>query len=68
MKIAENQPTTLTTMAEIEEAIKELKKKKSKDEWGWNNEIVIEGGKEMNVSLIKLFNRMEIESSPEDVE
>ena len=30
LKIAEKQPTTLTTMAEIEEAIKELKKKKAK--------------------------------------
>ena len=61
MKIADEQPTTLTTMEEIEEAIKELKKKKSKDEWGWNNEIVIEGGIEMKKSLLKLFNRMEIE-------
>ena len=61
MKIAKKQPTALTAMAEIEEAIKELKKKKCKDEWGWNNEIVIEGGKEMIVSLKKLFNRMERE-------
>ncbi len=61
MKITAQQTTTYTTMSEIEEAIKELKKKKCKDEWGWNNEIVIEGGNEMKKSLLKLFNRMEVE-------
>ena len=61
MKIAQREPVILTTMAEIEVAISELKKKKCKDGWGWKNEFIIEGGIEMKKSLLKLVNRMEVD-------
>ena len=46
-----NEP--VTTEEEVEQAIKELKKKKSKDEWGWRNELIIEGKEEMKMSFVR---------------
>merc|ERR1712096_578625 len=37
------------------------KKKKCRDPYGWNNELIIEGGEEMDRSLLYLVNRMERE-------
>ncbi len=61
MKLANTMEPQLTKKEEIVEAIKELKRKKCKDAYGWNNEIVLEGGNEMVESLLYLFRRMETE-------
>ena len=61
LEIAEQQPTMLTEMSEITFAKKELKRRKCKDGSGWNNEVLLDGGEEMDKSIIKLFNRMEKE-------
>ncbi len=60
MEIADKE-TSLTTIEEVEEAINELKTGKCKDGSGWNNEIIINGGKEMKTSIHKMINRMETE-------
>ena len=61
IEMAQQQQRKITTQEEVEEAVKELKTKKCADEWGWKNEIIIEGKEEMVLSLTKLFNRMENE-------
>ena len=61
INMANNSGTTLTTIEEVEEAISELKKGKCKDGYGWNNEIIINGGKEMSISIHKIINRIETE-------
>ena len=61
MEMAEQQPTVLTTMSEISEAKKELKRKKCKDGSGWRNEMLLDCGSEMDKSILKLFNRIECE-------
>lgn len=61
MKLADSMEPQLTTLDEIILAKKQLKKKKCKDPYGWVNELVMEGGEEMNQSLLYLFNRMETE-------
>ena len=67
MEMAEKEPTMLTTESEIAEAKKELKRKKCKDGNGWNNEILLDGGEEMDKSLLKLFNRIEVDRKlPDD--
>ena len=66
LNLANSLPPRLTTMDEIVTAKKQLKRNKSKDPYGWNNEMIMEGGKEMDSSLLHLFNRMEHERfSPE---
>ena len=59
----QKQEVTKTTASELDEAINELKKNKCKDEEGWCNEIIINGGDEVKQSLLKLFNRMESEKT-----
>ena len=61
MRLADSLEPVLTTIEEITQAKKELKKKKCKDPYGWNNELIINGGEEMDRSLLYLFNRMERE-------
>ena len=61
LKLAAASPPVLTTKDEVKAARKELKKKKCKDPYGWNNEMIIAGGDEMDKSLQHLFNRMETE-------
>ena len=59
MEAADKQEITYTTVDEIEEAMKLLKRKKCKDGTGWNNEIILNGGEEMVISLHKIFNQIE---------
>ena len=59
MLIAEKRPTRYTTMDEMQAAVKELKRKKSKDKSGWNNDFVIETGEEMLECLLALVNKIE---------
>ena len=40
----------------MEEVVNGLKKKKAKDNEGWKNEMIIDGGKEMVASLTKMTN------------
>ena len=61
MKLAESMEPQLTTIDEVVMAKKQLKRKKCRDPYGWVNEMVIEGGEEMDQSLLFLFNRMEKE-------
>ena len=58
---AEEKETIFTTLEEVQDAMKFLKKKKSKDGSGWNNEVIMNGGEEMVKSLHKIFNKMEKE-------
>ena len=44
--------------SDVREAIGNLKKKKAKDIQGWRNEIVIEGGEEMVISIKKMCNEI----------
>ena len=59
VKIAHQHKKPVTTKKEVEKAVKELKTKKCKDEFGWKNELLIEGNQEMVLSLTMLFRRME---------
>ena len=59
MSLSKNKETRLTTMEEIQAAVKEMKRKKCKDKTGWNNEIVLETGEEMLECLLALINKME---------
>ena len=61
MRLADSMEPHLTTKEEITKARLKLKKKKCKDPYGWYNELIIEGGEEMDKSLLYLFNRMETE-------
>lgn len=54
IKLADEQPTYKTSGRKIEDAIKELKKKKCKDAEGWVNELLIVGNEEMYKSLKNL--------------
>ena len=42
---------------EIKKGIKKLKNKKAADKSGWKNEMIKEGGEEMERSLMKIFNK-----------
>lgn len=59
MEAAEDQDITYTTLEEIKAGIKLLKRKKCKDGSGWNNEIILNGGEEMELSLQKIFHKIE---------
>ena len=59
VKIAHQHKKAVTTKEEVQQAVKELKKKKCKDEFGWKNELLIEGDQEMILSLTLLFRKME---------
>ena len=59
VKIAHQHKKAVTTKEEVEQAVKELKKNKCRDEYGWKNELLIEGNQEMILSLTLLFKKME---------
>ena len=61
LKLADSLEPRLTTIEEIKRAKKELKRNKCKDPYGWTNEMLLEGGDEIDQSLLLLFNRMERE-------
>ena len=61
LKLADSLQPHLTTIEEIKCARKELKRNKCKDPYGWTNEMLLEGGDEIDRSLLFLFNRMERE-------
>ena len=61
IEIANNNETILTTRDEIETAVSQLQRKKCKDKTGWNNEIILESGKDMIDSLLAMMNKMEKE-------
>ena len=48
-----------TTTEEIQKAKKELKRRKARDANGWTNEMMIDGGEEMDESLSILFTMMD---------
>lgn len=51
---AKEQEPKKTKESVIEAVIKNLKRKKARDSAGWNNEMVIDGGKEMKESMRKM--------------
>ena len=55
---AKTQDQLKVTQRGITEVIRNLKRKKAKDNEGWINELIIEGGEEMNKSLEIMFNRI----------
>ena len=61
--LANNTETKLTSLEEVEEAIQVLKTGKCRDGGGWNNEILINGGREMVISIHKIINRIEMEKT-----
>ena len=64
---ADETETRYTTMEEITIARKELKRKKCRDGTGWNNEMLLGEGEEIQKSLKYIFNMIEKERTlPED--
>ena len=61
LDMAKQQPTQLTTIKEVEDAMKKLKRKKAKDSGGWSNEMILDGGEEMTKSVHILLNKIETE-------
>ena len=59
-----NNKHRITTIEEVEEVIKELKKKKAVDECGWRNEHMIHGGREMCSALSKIFTMVDAQKKP----
>ena len=57
--IAESQAPRVTTRKEVETVIKGLNAKKAKDASSWKNNIIIEGGEEMNSSVEKICNEID---------
>ena len=56
MRRAENQPPLVVSRATVAATFKKLKRKKAKDDKGWNNEIMKEGGDEMEKSVELMIN------------
>ncbi len=48
-----------TTREELDEVIRKLNIKKAKDRDGWSNAIVVKGGEEMALSLLKIINAVD---------
>ena len=63
-QLCENRKSEPWNMKQLEAAIKELKKDKSRDPNGWINEIFMEGiaGNDLKVSMLFLFNRIKLEN------
>ena len=49
------------SIQDLETVKKQLKRKKAKDRDGWKNEMILEGGKEMDLSIVKILNRIQQE-------
>ena len=58
MKKGEEQNAITFTQEEIKKEIKQLKDKKAGDSSGWKNELIKNGGLEMEKSLVKIFNKL----------
>ena len=56
--VAKNKQSIQIEGEEVKAVIKTLKKQKAKDRDNWNNELIIEGGREMVKSLTKMFNKV----------
>ena len=56
VKIAKHQAPNEITNEDVKIAVKRLKRKKVADREGWLNEIIIEAGEEMTISLTHMFN------------
>lgn len=56
--VGEKQEPLIFTQKEICSAVKKLKNKKAADGRGWKNEMIKEGGPEMERSLCKIFNKI----------
>ena len=67
--IAKEQEPLRITQEDITSTIKQLKKKKAADHLGWKNEMIIEGGEQMEISLGRIYNKiMEEGETPEEWE
>ena len=56
-------------MNDIATACRRLKKRKAGDTENWKNELVLNGGEEMNVSLLKMANQiLQTEETPNEWE
>ena len=50
----------------VESVIKELKRKKARDTFGWSNEMIIDGGKEMAESIRKMADVVKMKGETPD--
>ena len=58
VKIAKHQACDTITNEDVKIAVKGLKRKKAADREGWVNELIIEAGEEMTISLTHMFNEI----------
>ena len=58
---AETEPGEIINEKMVETAIKKMKNKKASDRYGWTEEWIKNGGKEISKSLTVLYNRIEEE-------
>ena len=58
MKIATYQDKRTKDIQNIIDAVKQLKRRKTGDRDGWQNEMILEGGTEMNYSILHIFNQI----------
>jgi hypothetical protein len=57
--IADRQPPRITEIEQVEEVVKKLDPRKARDKSTWKNDMIIEGGKEMAVSIKKIINEVD---------
>ena len=57
-QITKNKKIEEVTAEEMNNAIKKLKKRKAKDREGWKNEMIINGGKDMQTSFKKMLKQI----------
>ena len=60
----DNEHHRKTTVEDVQKAKKELKKRRARDANGWTNEMMINGGNEMDKSLSILFSMMDEQKKP----
>ena len=58
LKIANYQDKRTIDIQNIIDAVKQLKRRKAGDRDGWQNEMILEGGTEMNYSILHMFNQI----------
>ena len=58
LKIANYQDKRTIDIQNIIDAVKQLKRRKAGDSDGWQNEMILEGGTEMNYSILHMFNQI----------
>ena len=58
LKISNYQDKRTIDIQNIIDAVKQLKRRETGDRDGWQNELMLEGGTEMNYSILHMFNQI----------